>query len=298
MPLSSLLLLKFCSILSWFCQAAEVSSDIQVLPTKMRGLFSSFEGVIFESYPELVLQKDETDFACAFALGAYISQPKQQFLSLRSTAGQVEVHVDVAKMTSFLSEELVKIPSNFPEALGSCRKKLGEFVTRVLDLKKLETIVADQVKASERGFGFLKLHALILNCAKSQMAVISIDVAILKWVTLLATDEMIKPHIFKSENPIVDNLICKSLVSLANYPNLLNYIEISWEEFMFSLEKLKSNQELYSLYAGYVASLMLPLPEGFFKQKLYMFISDYIDKQAISYPNFGPHHVRDSSKIY
>ena len=207
MPLFSLLLLKFCSILSWFCQAAEVSSDIQVLPTKMRGLFSSFEGVIFESYPELVLQKDETDFACAFALGAYISQPKQQFLSLRSTAGQVEVHVDVAKMTSFLSEELVKIPSNFPEALGSCRKKLGEFVTRVLDLKKLETIVADQVKASERGFGFLKLHALILNCAKSQMAVISIDVAILKWVTLLATDEMIKPNIFKSEMPFVDNLI-------------------------------------------------------------------------------------------
>ena len=67
-------------------------------------------------------------------------------------------------------------------------------------------------------------------------------------------------------------------MSLANYPNLLNFIENSWEDLMFSLERLKSNQELYNLYARYVASLMLPLPEGFFKQKLSMFISDYIDK--------------------
>ena len=257
-----------------------------MLPAKLRGTLKSFEGLLFENYPELAIIQDETDFARAFALGAYISQPEQQFLSYskNSTYG-VKIHVDVTKITKFLCEEFAEIPANLPETLGISRMKLVEFVIQILDIKKLQSIVAHISEHSKENYSFLELHSLIIKCAKGQIAVVSIDVAILNWVTILAKDEVIQPHIIKLKMPIVDSTICKSLVSLANYPELYSYIEVAWEEFMLSLEQLKSSQvELYDLYARYVASLMLPLPEGLFKQKLSKVTFDFIEKQTKSYP--------------
>ena len=83
------------------------------------------------------------------------------------------------------------ITTNHPKLLYSSRKRLGEFVSRTLDIAKL---------TSQKKFvSFSDVHRLTSECAKSPLAVVAIDIAILKWVNFVAMDKTIKTYFFKSK---------------------------------------------------------------------------------------------------
>ena len=267
------LFITFLFFHSQHCQAtkrsnAEVFSSKQSIKRSNvslvvhKGPLDSLKGLIFEKFPELILAQDESDFACACALGTFITQPMNDIL----VVGGNQINVDVAKLDTLLSDDLMKVPAHCPEPLASLRRKLGEFVTQELDIAKLHAEVA----SVPTFIGFSDLHKLIIKCAKTHLAVVSFDVAILRWVDLVSTDESIKSHIFKLEEPIVDELICQSMVSLMIYPDVHRYIKEELRRFMMALKELYFTQtDVYNSYAKSVARLMLPLPEGnYYRKKL------------------------------
>ena len=256
----------FLSLLSNQCQAADSSNAQSLSSTKLETL---------NEYPELALIVDDSDFGCAFVLGTYISQPGNSLLCTAYVLGQVSVYVEVAELYKFLNDDLMKVPTTLD---------IAEFVTRTMDLEKLNT----EITGVGTLFGFSDLHNLIAKCAKSHLAVVSIDIAILKWVDRVAKLEKVKPHIFKSESPIVNEFTCQSLVSLMFYPGVHRYIEAELNGFIEALETLHLTQStLYDCYAESVARLMLPLPEeGYSKQKLSKIIThSSLQKFAVENPN-------------
>ena len=117
-------------------------------------------------------------------------------------------------------------------------------------------------------------------CKKS-LAVVAIDIDILKWVNFVAMDKTIKTYFFKSEkteheklNFNVNELLCQSLLPLMFYPNVYRYIEKDLNEFIEALKELYETQRaVYETYARSVASLLSPLSEGYFREMLISIIA-------------------------
>ena len=104
----------------------------------------------------MVFNHDDSDFACAFVLGTYISQPKNDLLYIYPTKDHAAIYVDVGKLKEFLCKDNT---TNHPKLLYSSQNRLNEFVSRTLDIVKL---------TSQKKFvSFSDVHRLIAECAKS-----------------------------------------------------------------------------------------------------------------------------------
>ena len=77
------------------CQAAD-KNTFQLYHSHNQESLNSLSGLVFGEYPELVFNHDDSDFACAFVLGTYISQPKNDLLYIYPTKDHVAIYVDVA----------------------------------------------------------------------------------------------------------------------------------------------------------------------------------------------------------
>ena len=210
----------------------------------------------------------------AHALAAYLFLPERQVLLFTQTEVEQEpiIKIDATKLETILCGELYEVPADTPEPQGSLRRKLGAFVKRTLDTDMLKSLLARVYKGKDglRLVDLKHLHMIFTECALSHVAVVSGDIAILKWVVHASSSESIK--VFKGGPfAIVDVFLCKALISLMFYPEIDLLVEKEMEEFMLLL-KGQSPRVLNS-YGEEIASLMSSLPEGSPKKKLTAFIS-------------------------
>lgn len=246
-----------------------------------------------DNYPESnLLGTDESDFDFAYALGSFLFQPDRQILLVQTqevydddpffpdplfigaASEHVTLWIDVAKLEKVIYEEVISVPADITEPQSSLRKKLEAFLKRTLDMEMLKTELASAAKGNGRVrlLELSKLHKIVAKCALSHLAVVSIDITILKWVVLASRDESIKPHIFKiGKLPIVGTFLCNALVSLMFYSEVKLYVEEELNEFMCAMKKLP--QLVFNPYGCSVASLLLPLPEDNYRKVLTEFIS-------------------------
>ena len=244
--------------LSSVCQAA------QMLP-KEPSPVKSLKATVLEKYPQhtpysILLKGDKSDLALAVTLGFYLFHHESELLLTLESA----ILVDAAKLETILCERLIGTKVDYHNPLNSLEKELGAFVKNILSTDRLKTEITERKRRNLSSIKLLELHQMIGRCAKNQLAVVSIDVAILKWVVLSARNEKIKPHIFKGLGlypPIVDTLLCNSLISLMFHPEVHLHVESEMNEFMGLLKGL--SKEEFDFYGSRIACLLLPLPKNY-----------------------------------
>ena len=255
-----LLLIYLCLQL---CQPADIKA--KTFFRENQTAIGSLRAIIWDTFPETVLTQEKSDFACAVALGYFLFHPKRRLANFSSE--KQNIFVDVAKMNSVIENELFVIPTNVPPTLAKLRKELSTFVERTLDREKLQFKVS--MLASVDGsapISLPELHNLVGKCAKSHLAVLSIDVAILKWVDVVLRHEKMKPLVFASEEPMVSQSLCQALVSLLFLPEVYCFVKKELKKFMESLQHIQ--KDAYDSYAYNIARLMLPLPKGLARKRL------------------------------
>ena len=256
MHVLSIIFLSYSTLL--FCQAAQAPP----LPKGVEAPVKSLKRLVLESHPEVIFEKlHVSDFDYAYALGSYLFLPKNQ---LHSSHIKSNILIDVAKFETVIYEELLNAPAHAQNPLCSFWTKLGVFVKSRLDTDKLKGELERKKNSEDEYPNFLtlsELHNMVAECAKDQLIVVSIDIAILKWVVLAVRDKSIKSYLFSVEwYPIISIFLCKAMISLMFYPEIKSYVEDELNEFMGCLKGQR--KDIFDSYAMGVASLMLPLAEG------------------------------------
>ena len=264
LPLSILLV----STLSSGCQAAQVPFSKEPFSVE------SLKTIVLEKYPRTILynisKPDTSDLDFASTLGSYLFHHESRLLLTKES----DVFIDAAKLEKVLFEELIDVQVDIRIPLSSLQEKMGVFVKRILNTALLKTEFS-LLEMDENGLCLLRLaslHDLIAECALNQLAPVSIDIAILKWVLLSARNEVIKPFIFKIVHPIVDTVLGNSLISLMFHPGVCLHVQSELNEFMGLMKGL--SKDIFDFYGSCIASLLLPLPECNHRLTLTDFISE------------------------
>ena len=260
-----------CSAASLVCRAAQVPCPKEPSPVK------SLKAMVLENYPkhyhyDVFLKGDASDLEFAYILGSYLFHHESQLLMTQES----DILIDAAKLEIVLVEELNNVKVDNRSPLSSLQRRMGEFVKSILNTEVLKAKLT-AVKMNEDGLRPLRLmdlHKMIGECALNQLALVSIDAAILKWVILAAQNEKTKHLIFtRPRCPVVDVFLCNSLISLKFHPEVHLHIEKEMSEFMGHLKGL--SRDKFDCYGCTIACLLLPLPESNqHKQELTEFISD------------------------
>ena len=250
-------------LLSLACQATNVPLEKE--PVK------SLTTLVLEEYPEANIQRlDVSDFDFAYALGSYLYHSKRQRLSINPQVHN-EIMIDVDKLRKVLFEELIEAQVDSLNPISNLRSRLGAFVKENVNTEKLN-IEFFGVKNGKEELSLSTVHKIIAKCAINQIAVVSIDIAILKWVVKFVRDGSIKSEIlYGTWDPLVDSPLCKALLALMFYPEINIYVEKELNEFIGSLKGQPNTG--FDDFGRSIVGLMLPLPEGRQKQVLADLIS-------------------------
>ena len=251
------------------CKAAQV---LFPLPNNVAVAIKNLKELLLEKYPNMLVHLPEaSDFDSSFVLGSFLFDPKNR---LYFTHIKSNILIDIAEFETVIFKELLNAPANAHDPLCCHRAKLGAFVERTLDTKKLKGELESKKKSKDEIPNFLtlsELHNMVAECALDQLAVVSIDVAILNWVLLALQDKLIKTFLFSNQDPIVSTSVCNAVISLMFYPEIYLHVKDELKEFMGSLKGLP--KDVFDSYALGVARLMLPLADGYHKQELLNSIS-------------------------
>ena len=274
------------STLSSLCQAAQAPLPKAPFPVE------SLKTLVLEKYPRSILynisKSDASDLDFAATLGTYLFLHESQLLFTQDS----DILIDAAKLEKVVFEELIGAQVDIRNPLSSLQKRMGVFVERILDTVMLKTELT-LVEKNENGLRLSKLsdlHMLFGGCALNQLALVSIDVAILKWVVLSARNEMIKPQIFNDLwYPIVDSFLCNSLISLMFHPGVNLHVDSELNEYMGLLKGLPKG--VFDSYGNRITSLLLPLPAKYHKPALTKLLSEC---RLVTFVNENPNvHLPD-----